>query len=211
MHIGYESNTGHVYEGGGYPEFAVVPQPMLTVARLVDPPVPEGLPVDGLTWPLCWIFREQSFDPVTRVRRGLIYEAYPGGQPQSCLTRGHPSQLLSNHRQGESMTKQLYWYWPCQALLRQPFRGQGLTLALGKDEALSRWRIVQVERVIGDDVLVTLKALSAFGVLPDLKLDSVPPEHRESVARALDRVLDSAFREGPISVIDQCRNAAVVD
>lgn len=210
MHIGYESDTGHVYEGGGLPEYAVDPPPLLTVARLVDATLSNGLPVDGTTWPLCWMFREQSFDPVTRVRRGRLYEAYPGGQPQTCLTRGHPAQNLYNPRQGESLAKRLYWYWPCRTLLRQARSGQGLTLALGKDDVRSKWRIVQVEQVIGDDILVTLKAFSAFGILPDLNVDAIAPEHREPVVRALDRVLDSAFREGPISVIDQCRNAAVV-
>ncbi|MDG0853370.1 hypothetical protein [Roseateles puraquae] len=192
------------------PEYAVLPPPLLTVARLVDPPVSDGMPLHTATWPMGWVFREQSFDSVTRVRRGLLYEPFPGGQPRACLTRGHPSQTLYNPRQGESLTKTLFWFWPCQSLLRQPRGGEGLTLALGKDESRSSWRIVQVERVVGDDVLVTLKVLSAFGVLPDLKIGAVPAEHLESVRRALDRVLDSAFREGPTSVVDQCRNAAVV-
>ena len=72
------------------------------------------------------------------------------------------------------------------------------------------WRIVQVERVVGEDVLVTLKALTAFGVLPDLQLEAIDEVHHEPVRRAIERVLDSAFRESAISVVDQCRNAAVV-
>ena len=83
-------------------------------------------------------------------------------------------------------------------------------LALGQSDSWSMWRIVQVERVVGDDVLVTLKALAAFGVLPDLRVDAIEEQHRDPVQRAVDRVLDSAFRESAISVIDQCRNAAVV-
>ncbi len=84
-----------------------------------------------------------------------------------------------------------------------------MTLALGQDRAWSIWRIVQVERVVGEDVVVTLKALSSFGVLPDARLEELPEEHQQPIQRALERVLDSAFRETAISVIDQCRNALV--
>lgn len=73
MHIGYDRNTGHVYQGASAPEFAVVPPPLLTQARLVESPadldaLPRGLPQS----PLDWVFREDSFDPVTRIRRGLL-------------------------------------------------------------------------------------------------------------------------------------------
>lgn len=212
MHVGYESDSGHVYEGANLPEFAVVPAPLLSQARLVNAPSDlDSLPQGVHQTPLTWAFREESFDPVTRVRRGRLYEPYPPvGQPNMCLTRGHPAIQFSNPRQGESLSKRLFHYWPCQSLVNKPRAGLGLSLAIGQGGAWSMWRIVQVERVIGDDVLVSLKALTAFGILPDLRTDAVPQEHHSSVERALDRVLDSAFRESAVSVIDQCRNAAVV-
>ena len=71
-------------------------------------------------------------------------------------------------------------------------------------------QIIQAEVALDDDVVVTLKAKSAFGVLPDVAWDAVPEPHRPQVRAALERVLDSAFRETPVSVIDQCRNAATV-
>lgn len=55
--------------------------------------------------------------------------------------------------------------------------------------------------------MVTLKSLSAFSILPVIAEAKIPEEFRKSVAGAVDRVLDSAFRETPISVIDHCRNA----
>ena len=36
MHIGYDYNSGHVYEGANLQEFAVVPAPLLTQARPVE-------------------------------------------------------------------------------------------------------------------------------------------------------------------------------
>lgn len=211
MHIGYDRDSGHFYEGANLPEFALMPAPLLTLARLIESPADlDGMPRGVHQTPLTWVFREESFDPVTRVRRGRLYEPYLNAQPETCLTRGHPAHQFSHHRQGESLSKTLFHYWPCQTILNKPRSGSGLSLALGQSDSWSMWRIVQVERVVGDDVLVTLRALTAFGVLPDLRIEAIEEKHCEPVQRAVDRVLDSAFRESAISVIDQCRNAAVV-
>ena len=58
--------------------------------------------------------------------------------------------------------------------------------------------------------MVTLKSLSAFGILPAVDLAKVPEEFKQPITRAIERVLDAAFRETPISVIDHCRNAMAV-
>lgn len=58
--------------------------------------------------------------------------------------------------------------------------------------------------------MVTLKAMTAFGILPDLDLSKVEAEFKPAVDQALQRVVNSAFRETPISVIDHCRNALAV-
>lgn len=55
-----------------------------------------------------------------------------------------------------------------------------------------------------------MKALSVFGMVPNLDLSKIDLEFKVAVTQAMDRVLDSAFRETPISVIDHCRNAMTV-
>lgn len=125
MHMGYDGDSGHVYEGAGCPEFAVVPAPLLAQAQLTDVPSSlDALPRGIHTQPLTWILREESFDPVTRIRRGRLYEPYPGGQPQACLTRGHPAHQFTSNR-GETLTKRLFYYWPCQTLANMAQGGAG--------------------------------------------------------------------------------------
>ena len=98
----------------------------------------------------------------------------------------------------------------CQALLNRPGGALGAYLLIGQERGATLWRVIQAELALDDDVVVTLKSKSAFGVLPDVAWDAVPEPHRPQVRAALERVLDSAFRETPVSVIDQCRNAATV-
>ena len=71
MRIGFERDTGHVYEGTGAPQFAVCPPPLLSQAKLIETPDDSRAPARGLNAdPFAWVFREERFDPVSRVRRG---------------------------------------------------------------------------------------------------------------------------------------------
>jgi len=47
-----------------------------------------------------------------------------------------------------------------------------------------------------------------MGVLPELQSDLVPAVGRDTVFQAIDKVAEAAYRAGPESVIDRCRDAA---
>ncbi|TXH76533.1 hypothetical protein [Thiobacillus sp.] len=108
------------------------------------------------------------------------------------------------------LKKNLYAYCPCYAFANRSDRGLGAILALGCRSTTSAWKVIQSELVVSDDVMVTLKAMSAYGVLPEIDRSDINSQDRQAVERALERVVDSAFREMPISIVDHCRNAATV-
>lgn len=211
MHLGIDSQAGFVYEGLGNPELPVVPSPNITQAKLIESEADwQRLPSGYYQTPLSWIFREDSFDAVTRTRRGRLYASQVGqAQPGSQRVSHHPyedpmmRQVGSDGRQ----VKTLYTFVACTELIVRADRGLGCTIALGTQQAASAWRIIQTEILASGCVLVTLKALSVFGLIPEVDIAKIDPEFRPSVTQAMDRVLDSAFRETPISVIDHCRNA----
>jgi len=212
VRIGFEDQTGHVYEGSSSPRFAVWPPPLLSQAKLLESPEDWATPPGGLHGdPFTWLFREDRFDSVTRVRRGRLFQPDGSAQPNSVLTAGHPlidnavSSIASPGR-----TRSLYTYMPCQALLNRPGHGLGALLLIGQATGVTAWRVIQAEQALDGAVVVTLKSKSAFGVLPEVDWDAVPREGHAIVRNALERVLDSAFRESPVSMIDQCRNAATV-
>jgi hypothetical protein len=72
------------------------------------------------------------------------------------------------------------------------------------------WRVVQTEIVVGGAVLITLKAATNLGVLPDVDTTALPDEFKGAVVQAVARAADAAYRESPTSVVDQCRNALTV-
>lgn len=211
MQIGFDRDTGHVYEGTGLPQFAVLPTPMLSQAKLIRKPedwsaVPKGISQD----PFSWVFREDSLDTVTRIRRGRLYQTSGSQQPTQVTTTGHPLMEMAPHSLVGGRNRSLFTYTPCTDLLNLSAGGAGQILLIGRERGVTAWRVVQAEQAVSEDVIVTLKAQSAFGVLPELASSVIPKEHREAVKSAVERVLDSAFRETPISVIDQCRNAMTV-
>jgi hypothetical protein len=212
--LGIERATGLVYEGRGDPTFPAWPTPVVSQATLIEKPSDfQKLPGSLENDPFSWMFRESSFDPVSRVRRGLLFQKMSNMGWESTWVEGHPASSTDQRIisvQGPRLMKELSVYAECTTLLNTHRRGEGLRLAIGARDGYSLWKILQTERTVNLDVLVTLRAESAFGILPALDKSKISPADLHRVEAALARVLDAAYRELPTSVVDQCRNAVCV-
>ena len=124
--------------------------------------------------------------------------------------------LVAEHRyelpseSNTSRRRNLFTYVACTTLLQQPRQGVGHTLALGNHTSASAWRIVHVEMLVNGCVMLWLKSKSAFTMIPEIDDTKIDVAFRDDVDSAVNRVLDSAFRETAISVVDHCRNALTV-
>lgn len=212
MYLGIDAQTGLIYEGSGNPDLPALPLPAVTQAKLIEKPedwnsLPGGLSSD----PFKWVFREDSFDASTRIRRGRLYQSFGGSQPSTHHVARHPYDTASSASNvGMRIQKSLNAYTSCYELLNMPRKGLGLTLALGGGLGASGWRIIQAEMLASRAVMVTLKSLSSYDILPEIDAAKIAEEYRPQVAQAMERVLDSAFRASPISVVDHCRDALAV-
>lgn len=209
MYLGIEQSTGLVYEGLGGPEIPSIPVPIVTHAKLIEKPEDwKSLPASSERF--CWMFREDSFDPVTRTRRGRLYGKKEGTQPELFTVSRHPYDRLDAHSISVARRKTMYVYTSCVELLDKPNNGQGLTLALGSNRGASAWLVVQCEYLFNETVMVTLKALTAYGIVPELDGEKIDDRFRTSVVQAVARVVDAAFKESPGSVVDNCKDAMQV-
>lgn len=212
--LGIDVNTGLVYEGRTEPTHPIWPTPPVCNATLIETPSDwQKIPQSFTSAPFGWIFVETSFDFGTRVRRGRLYQNFGITSRELVQVEAHPavhSDLIKAANNGWHVPKELTVYIEGTDLLLRPNRGEGLRLALGQTDACSVWKIVQVERSLGSDVFLTLRAESALGVLPELDNSRIDPSNFLTVKSAYDRALDAAYRELPTSVVDQCRNAAVI-
>ncbi len=211
--LGIEHQNGLIYEGRDNPSNLAVPTPMVSQCALIEAPadlqkLPQGMDGD----PFRWVFREDSFDPVSRVRRGRVFQHFTGSNRESVSVDAHPF-LPSDLNRGSGsgrLQKEMTVFIHCTQLVSRPNRGEGLQLAIGHAGAYSLWRILQTEQTVYQDVLVTLRAESAYGVLPALDLAQIPEDGRQAVTEAYERVLNVAYRDSPTSIVDQCRNLCAV-
>lgn len=202
MMIGIEEHTKRFYEGQSSYGREMWPPPVASVATVLKTQadyeqVPDGQDLQRVQL----VFREDHFDAVTRIKRGRFYGHHGGGQPHEwtvpvtdVFTRPRP-QLCTFVR------------WPAFIHLSPVGRVQ---VALGNKEASSIWNVVGIERIVTGEDLVTLRARSALGALPQIDQAEVPAEGLVALTAALDKAVDAAFRAGPVEVVDRCRDAVTV-
>lgn len=127
--LGIERATGLVYEGRGDPTFPAWPTPVVSQATLIEKPTDlQNLPSTLDSDPFSWMFRESSFDPVSRVRRGLLFQKMGDSGWQSTWVEGHPASSTDQRiisATGPRLMKELSIYSECSNLLNMPRKGEG--------------------------------------------------------------------------------------
>jgi hypothetical protein len=154
------------------------------------------------------LFREDHFDAVTRIRRGRFYNRDNGAQPQLWAVQAHPA-LPSDSRlinAGGFVNKHLFGFhdWAARANLKEPLTE--ITVVLGIQDAMTLWRVIGIEQISTGEDLVTLKARSNLGVLPEVAQEQLPAATRDRVMEAVQHAVETAYRASPESIIDRCRD-----
>ena len=201
--IGIDQLACDAYESYGNYWRIISPDPILSAAVL-DPELP--VQFEGVHWNPRYIFREDGFDPVVRVRRGRFYERASLQQPSDQFALPNPAgEYFNAPRRGDGLyRKSLFIYDFYQFTTNTtPIK----FLALGAAELL--WRVVaRPERLSTGEFLFILKARNAFGVLPEINAAAIPERGRNKVIETLENLTDAAHRADPNSVIDRARDAA---
>lgn len=212
INVGLSEDGLYAYEGSGRYGHPVWPSPIVFRALLIENDDDwKRIPPPGTR--LSLLFREDFFDPATRIRRGRLYDG-TRHQPADWLLLPHPALGAQDERKaadnGGRASRMLETFDMYQGLNTKPRRGVGLVLALGTSDASSAWDIVAVERLFSGEDLLTLRARTNFGVLPEINLAAVPARALARLKTALTAVVDANFRESATAVVDRCRDAAQI-
>lgn len=207
--IGIDTNNGLVYEGDGFYGRGLWPTPVITPACFFYPS--DGEPKAHLSSDRHgYRFREDSFDPISRIRRGRFYRSDQQQPMQWPRCSHHPGFLLDAidlqvHAKGKSLDTFREWkIWPehVQAKREQPL------VLLGMDDRFTSWSIISVEASATGEDFVTLKARNSFGVLPRIFIEKIPEEFRAKLNETLETFVNEVHRASPVSVIDRARDVA---
>lgn len=200
------------YEGSSFYGHAVWPTPILSIATVVDTDDKIGHVPDQFKMETAdMLFREDFFDPVTRIRRGRFYRNVATTQPHQWHVQRHPAfsrEAAVQTDKGGFLMKDLCGFqsWPARTHLLA--NQDHLRVVLGIKSAMTFWKVVGVEHISTGEDLVTLKSLATMGVLPEINFDRISEQHRSRISDVMNRVLDAAYRAGPESVVDRCRDLA---
>lgn len=199
LRIGNDQAFGEVYESIGNYFRIILPRPILTGA-ILDPAFPINFAAaDAAGWHM---FREEYFDPTTRIRRGRFYIPSPGQRPspQRVLPRLAGDSIEGNFE------KPLFVY---DSLWLPANAKSPRLVALGAAGRVSLWQVAALPELISTgELLFVLKARQSFGVVPEIEQSSVPEQGRAKVVEVLEALADAAHRESPGSIIDRARDAA---
>lgn len=203
---------GLVYEGDGAYFRAIHPIPVLTRA------VCEWLPdeVTTVSQLPALLFREDSFDPVTRVRRGRLYQrdGQQGGRSFS-LDNVHNYPFGPHVGISAGLWEPDGWYNAYRVgLAPKNWWTVGSNMVLGERGYETLWRVADAEQVSSGDVLLTLRAISSLGALPTLRVPirdySGAEIDPKPVLGALDQIVDALHVQQPQPIVDVCRESARV-
>ena len=202
MMIGIRQGNYLVYQGLSGHGHALLPTPVLSAAAVLSSTdelrqmrLGRG-PADADL-----LFREDSFDAVTRIRRGRLY--------RTTSLRPEPWKVSSNHELPDQGRPDVYVYAFDSDLVGDIGLDPSTTLiALGVSEAYTLWRIVHAERIVTGETLLTLRARSSLGILPELNESAIPVDAKAKTIETLGKLSEAAYRAGPESIIDRARDVA---
>ncbi|WP_076011023.1 hypothetical protein [Alteromonas abrolhosensis] len=204
--LGICKQTGRVYEGSSGSGIPIEGRSNLfpiTFHELnIDAPT---YSVDGFP-PL--LFREDSFDPITKIRRGRVVKLSTETQPK--VWRVHDQirkdLKLVGWASGAAQETELITYQ------RSPLNElRGLSkfpnVTIGEAPHHSIWSILAIEKQYDGALLLTLKAVRSLGVVPDINFNKYSAPARRELKRALEQVVVSANKLSPKDTVDRCRDA----
>lgn len=204
MFIGIDRDSEIVFEGNNYYGAHIVwPSPMLTPAKFILASDNQVLPARYDTY-TSYLFREDTFDPVTRVRRGRFYKSNQT-QPERWTVMISPPMSADSFIQ----QKTAFTYFSCPKSEIPAFNDASQSLVvLGTENAFSLWKIINREWIYTNEIVVTLKARQSLGALPEIDWMLVPDKNG-LVKEKLEALTDDVYRAGSESVVDRAREAAI--
>ncbi|WP_394389225.1 hypothetical protein [Shewanella woodyi] len=206
-HLGISPQTDDVYEGSRS-HGVRVDAPFLLPYQFVGKGFDKSDFTDQLYRTGSHIFREDFFDPITRIKRGRFYHVE--GEADWYLQDNKRSDLERVEcRSGYALRDRLITYQRSPLVeLRKP--APYPDVILGREPFISIWKIISIETSITGTPIVTLKSHRSFGETPELITDQVPDSVLTALKTAIEKLENSINRLGPTDVVDRCRDVLSV-
>jgi len=215
IYLGIDQSTGLIYQGSNtFGACVVWPTPIITPVSLVSTEEPEIKFAKLESFGYSEIFfREDAFDPISRIRRGRFYARTNNASSNDWWViiappvQAFSSEIDSRHPHLARKAATTFSPYAVSAKVAEMSGGQ-LLVALGTERASTLWTIVSVETIHSGEELVTLKATQSLGVLPKVDWKMIPDHGQVNIQEALQTLEDDCHIASPESVVDRANEAA---
>lgn len=212
MNIGIERHSSLVYEGTSNYGHPVWPSPILLQVVIASEGDSEfkAAQVGNLTGDSL-LFREETYNSSSRVRRGRLYRA-GNLQPASWQVYPHPVlpyEIKEAEKRNGTLSKDVYSFSSFR--LKQYLHEKKLDrpiFLLGAGEGFTIWTLVNIETSATGDEVVALRARKSIGALPHLEREKILAADGKAVLEKIETLEEELFRAGPESIVDRSREAA---
>ncbi|MEW8073888.1 MAG: hypothetical protein AB2810_18710 [Candidatus Thiodiazotropha endolucinida] len=208
--IGIDTNNYLVYEGYSTWGYGLWPSPTLIPAHILSfnedtLALPDRL--DLYKQP--YIFIDEGYDPVSRIRKGRIFERYES-QTKQWHVHPHPAGDELHDKNESTIQKRLFTFqaFNFHAHLQHkeiidPY------VMLGTNHHYTIWSIVDAETCVSGETILYLKSRKVFGALPKIDYQRIKTaENRAAIKEKIELVAKDLNVAAPDSVVDRCREAA---
>ena len=211
--LGFSDHDGVVYEGRLNVGFRSQPQPLLIPIDF--PSYPKENPFIIKSGPPHQIFREDSYDPVTRIRRGRVFKLRSMSQPCEWHVHDPIRNDLTHEKWAHGTAQKLecvYFYErdSLQEIRKAHPESNKVISVLSAEPFLESWRVVSIEDSVHGSPILTLRYQRSLAGLPEIDPKKVNPDALNTLLATIEGVENSNHRQGPIDVVDRCRAAASV-
>lgn len=192
---------GTFYEGDSRNVRAIHPAPVISQAAC------DFVSIVGIEE---LIFREDAFDPATRIRRGRLYVGGRTSHSWDQVTVDGINTYNWNNLRPEVS----YAAWKPGV---NPHGILDHVIQIGGGDFTTNWRVIAIERLSIGQILLTLRAQSLFGVLPDLHANPLDEQNnplqqdkQSQIKSSMARLVDVFHRLQPVPTVDAARETSRV-
>lgn len=200
---------GIIYEGDEHRLWALYPTPQISLASCDFIEKESSLHM---------IFREDSFDAISRIRRGRIYRYHGKTEFTRNWNRDNVSNGLYGNIIGLHSDGKFDDYDSAKIAEPKSMKDAiGSIVEIGSSDFSLPWRVIGSERNIHGHVVFTIKSISFFGFIPELQpilktkdgavLDQTATE---LVVNSVNGLIDTLNTQQPTSVIDSARECCKI-
>lgn len=208
--LGIDESCGLVYEGDStYGAHLAWPTPVLTPAKFLDASAKE-FDSTGPYSPVKFYFREDSFDPVSRIRRGRFYKN-SGSSGVGWWALPNPIVMVRRNDVDDNGCQRISVIDCYASAISSELATLGIShpvVVLGKGKSSTIWAIISIETGFTGEELVTLKARQSLGALPELHVGKLKELNGNNIQEALQTLEDDYHLASPESVVDRANEAA---